>query len=222
MIHFISIQLFSQNFEAEMKAIFDKMDTVDNISIVVDVKLYDKKGGKLIYNNESSVLHSKKATITKLGDMEMYKSASYDIQIDHEEKRLLIKKIASKQESFSDVNVKEIKKLLKLEGVEKSKNPTYKLISNNNGVKTYSMSKTAELVECFITIDTKNEKIQNISYLYTEQGDYDGQYCTLDYKTFTYNSVFSKTQFDLSRYFTLVGGNYKLSTRLSSYKLYTE
>lgn len=218
-----SFSLQAQEFEKEMKAIISKIDTTKSISISVKVAVYSKKGGSLVYSMVSTVDHSKGNTITHLGEMEMYQSEKYEVQVDHEEKRMMVrKKTVVKEADFSDLNLKELKKLVAAEGDVEAKKPKFTLVSNNNGIKTYSITGSEGIKELQIVLDTKTEKIQKISYEYTEDGPNKGQYCVLEYDKFDYSPSFTSTFFDSKNYFSYVNKSYVPAKRLSTYKLITE
>ncbi len=224
LLSFISFPILSQEFEKEMKDIVSKLDTSTSVLIEVKVDVYRKKGGDLIYTTSSSVKHSGKITITKLDNFEMYKSQYHDIQVDHEDRKMLVHKINTSQKTnddFSDLNLKEIKALLKSE-TKDSKKPIYTLKSNEKSLKTYSITNIPGLKECIIVLDTKNEKIISVTYEYSEKSAQKGQYCVIEYSTFDYTPNFSPSIFELKNYFTYVDKKCVLSKKFKTYQLFTE
>lgn len=214
----ISFSIRAQEFEKDMKAVIEKMDASTSISISVKVALYNKKGGAIQYSTVSTVEHSGSTTITKLGEMEMFTSDKYEVQVDNEENQVFIHPVSKTNVDFSDINLKEIKKLLERDETVVKK-PTYGLLSNVNGIKTYTIKNIDGYKEWVVVLDTKEEKIKKVEYEYEDVGTTKGQYCVLVYEKFDFSPSFSSTYFDYKNYFTLENKQYTLSKRFKTYKL---
>ncbi|GEM_PF-4315158 len=214
----LSFSILAQEFEKDMKAIISKIEASKAISISVKVSLYNKKGGAVQYSTVSTVDFSTYGTITKLGEMEMYTSAQHEVQVDHEENQVFIHPVSKTNVDFSDINLKEIKKLMEVDETAVKK-PIYTLLSNVNGIKTYSIKNIEGYKECEVVLDTKEEKIKRVDYEYADSGTTKGQYCVLVYEKFDYSPSFSATYFDSKNYFTLENKQYTLSKRFNTYKL---
>lgn len=214
----MSFSILSQEFEKDMKAVVSKMDAATSISISVKVALYNKKGGDIQYSTVSTVEKSANTTITKLGEMEMFTSDKYEVQVDHEENHMLIHPISKEKVDFSDINLKEIKKLLEVDETAVKK-PVYTVVSNVNGVKTFSIKNIESYKEWIVVLDTKEAKIKKIEYQYLDSGTTKGQYCVLIYEKFDYSPSFPPSYFDYKNYFTLENTHYILSKKFTNYKL---
>jgi hypothetical protein len=218
-----SFAIKAQDFENDMTAIISQMDSASSISMSIDVKLYGKKGGSKVYSSVSTVDYSQKGTISVLGDMETYISSTHEVIIDHEDKRILVQKSKKDNTDFSDVNLKEFKKLLKSENKgEVEQKAVYTLVSDNDGIKTYSCTGVKNIEESRFVLDTKKNKLLKVTYQYSEEGQYKGQYCELNYTKFEYGTDFSKGYFDSKKYFTIADGQYVISEKLNNYKLFVE
>ena len=105
-----------------------------NFEIAKRSKLLSSK----IYSALTSVDYSYGRTITTLGEMEMYKSNTYEVQVDHEDKSMMIHKVKESKMDLSGIDLKELKKLIGSEN-DKFAAPVYQLLSSQNGVKTYTL-----------------------------------------------------------------------------------
>lgn len=212
----VAYNSYSQDFEADMTKVFENIKSSESVSISVDVTLYAKKGGSVVYSAKSSLFHEEGRTISKLGEMEIYKSDKYEIQVDHEEKLMLIHPINKNQQEYSSIELEELKKLV---SQEKGHDLSYELISNDKGLKTYRSKKVKGFDEVTFIINMNELKIVKVTYQYRESSNTKSNYCTLNYTQFDFNNQFPKDFFDLSKYFKIVDEKYILNNKFSNYNL---
>lgn len=221
----ISILSFGQDLEKDMAEIAEAMKTASSISIGVDIKMYSKKGGGLIYKSNASLIKSEESTKSVLAEMEFVNTPLYEVRVDHEERAVLI----FKKEKPSDTNLPEteqvefdveaLKKLIESEE-STTKKPTIKLVSSVGGIKKYSIKGSPGISELILELDLTNKKIKSVLIEYGDASS-KGQYVVLRYSTFTYNTDVTSV-FNLTNYFTEKDNNYVLSPKLKGYHIYTE
>lgn len=222
---FISASVIGQNLEKDMTEIAEAMKTASSLSVGVDIQMYSKKGGSLIYRGNASLAKSKESTKSVLAEMEFVNTPSYELRVDHEEKAVLIFKKETPSDSNLpksekvDFDVDALRKLM--EGEESSKKPTIKLISSSGGIKKYSIKGSSGISEMIVDLDITNKKIKSVIIEYQNDGGSNGQYLVLNYSKFDYNTDVSSA-FDLTNYFTEKDNNYVLSQKLKGYHIYTE
>lgn len=212
---------YSQNIHKDIELISEKMETSTSVNLEVDVKVYSKKGGELIYSSKASAFKMGEAqSKTVLADMEFIQTTDFELKIDHDEKAILIfnKKHtnSSKNESFEfDLN-----KLKDLFNTNENKSPSVKLLSNVSNIKKYSITGIPGTKEILITLDVSHLKIISVIYEYGTAKE-PGQYILLNYTKFDFNTDLS-SHFDLKKYFSIVSGEYVLNAKFKDYHLYTE
>jgi hypothetical protein len=212
---------FSQNFEKDLSAILNKLDSSNSVSLHVKVNAFEKKGGKILYNTTCIVEKQHEERYTKMDDMEFINSGGYDIQLDNSEKYIFIhKSTTGKKENF-DIDLKSLKKYFDDEKKDiKEVKSKIKLIHEVEGIKTYQITGSPVYLELLIEIDTKNQKLKKIIYHFSDKSESSAKYIVIDYHIFKFND--SNFVFNLKNYFTVNNGKYKLNSKYSSYKLITE
>jgi len=219
---FLAFFGLSQDLEKDFEQIVQKMDSARSIMIDVSVKAYNRKGGQAIYSTKASVIKMEESSKSILGELEILMTPEYDLKIDHEEKAILIlkKQDVSKQDlpNFDDLDMKKLRKYF--ESDESDVKPKIKLISNEGGIKKYSITNVPDIFEMQIHLNSKTNKLLKLSYEYGNSNS-KGQYVVLNYSKFDYDLDQSK-EFDLTNYFTIDGGEYVLNKRLVGYKIFTE
>lgn len=218
----IPILGFSQNLTEDLNTIVTKIENASSISIKVNVKVYSDKNGSLIYSTTSSIDHSDKGTLTKLGEMERLINTNKTIVIDHDEKIVSIQNNQNaSQVDLSDVNVKELKNLI--ENNEDTLNtPIFKLVDVNSGIREYVISNVEGITECKITLDHNKDKILKVTYDYSKDGPYNGQYIVLEYNSMEYNREYADDYFNVNKYYVINNGKYELVNSVKKYSLIVE
>lgn len=221
----ISTVSFAQDFEKDMTEIGERMENSSTVSISVDVKMYSKKGGRIIYAGSAGMIKSNESTKSVLGEMEFISTPEYELRVDHEEKELLIfkKKAPSdtkiEEREQVEFDVEALKKLIESDQAGQKK-PVVKLISRAAGIRTYSISGSVGIVEVILELDMNAKKINSVKYEYGDASS-KGQYVILIYTKFLFDSDVS-SDFDLTNYFTETDSKYVLASKLNGYYIYTE
>ncbi len=219
---FIPFLNFSQNFENDMKAISQKMENAEAISIKAKVSVYSKRGGKLIYNSVSSVEHKNETTITKLDDLEIFKSKTIEIQVDYENHKMLLSTKNKVSDKISESTLKEIQKYVSSSKSTKTKNSP-KLISSVNGLNTYSFSNLKGINDYTVVLDNKNHTLIKITFEYDESSTNKGQFGIIEYTQFDYRPIFNSSHFNTNNYFIIdKSKKYIPSSRFSQYNIITQ
>lgn len=218
---FCTFGIKAQTIEVDFQKIVDKIDSSKMLTLSVNVSVFAKKGGSKIYSTKASVERNRNASKSVLGEMEYYSDDNYQIEIDHEERGVLIlKKEESKQKTKKeklDVDVETLKAIFeKNEG--EIKVPVVKIVSNTKSIRTYSITNVDGFKEIQMQLDMSKCKILKITYEYPSDGESNGQYIVLDYSVFSY----SAPELNTTLYFNLVKGNVVLASRLKGYSYLTD
>lgn len=208
----------------DLDRIVAHMDSLSSMSIEASVKVYGRKGGSIIYSTNAAVYRNAGGSLTKLGDQEYFIGKNYDVTVDHDEKAVLIlKKEPNKpgkaNKQSVDFDAAALKKLL--EPGEKESARKVKLVSNQNGKKTYSISGVPGMKEVRMVVNMTELSIESVTYEYAEESENKGQYVSVVYTRFKKDADVSAL-LQSSNYFSESGGSYVLVPRLKHYKIYTE
>lgn len=222
LICLFSSSLYGQDFEKDLKAIVSRMDTSKSVSIVVKMESFQKKGGKKMYDSEGTLEKSYSNSITSIGGSTVFISSKYQVEIDKEEQTMMVlkksqKDKSSKKEEKMKFDMKELKKLMEEEnGASK---PVIKLVSNNNGIKTYQMTKISGYKEIKVVLNSNLYSLVSVSYEYSANSSYKGQYIVVNYTKFDLKASFSKNYFSESKFFKVDKNTYTPSSAYKGYKL---
>ncbi len=195
------------------------------IAMDIDVKVFDKKGGRLIYSTNAAMRKSDGNSFSILGEMEFIVTKEYDIQIDNEEKAILIskrdaqsKQLESINEQLKTLDVGTLKKLLQTD--DELTAFDVNIVSDNDGMREYLVLNKKTKARTSILLDTHKNIIKSIKYEFNAETS-STQYVVLNYTKFDYDTDVS-THFDLKKYFSIVSGEYVLNAKFKDYHLYTE
>src|SRR3989344_231445 len=187
-----SLVAYNQNLNDDLKKVVGHLDSAASVSLSVDVKLYTKKGGELMYSTKASIDRKGKSSVTVLGDVEIFNNDDFRVDIDHEEKMMMI------------TTKKEI--------IKKTK-----LVSNTSGVRVYSITGVEGFEEVLVTLDMNQKSIKHIHYAYAKDSEYNGRFVELNYTKVKLNSV--DKELNIASYFTLKSGVYTLGSRFTTYQM---
>lgn len=219
---FLTHLSFSQNLDDDFGKIVRQLDSAKTISLYTDIAVFAKKGGTKVFTTNASLKRSGNTSLTALDDLEYYSDGSYFVTIDHDEKRVAVIKNDEKKnkKTFNDMNfdLKSLKKLISQESDSKS---VVKLVANSNGSRTYSITNIESIDEIRITLNINKLVITSISYQYSNDSEYQGQYILINYTKFECNIDLTNS-LKQSNFFTFSGSNVILNSRLKAYTLYTE
>lgn len=214
----------AQDLTKDLQRIMSNIDSTSSMEIEAKVNAYSRKGGSVIYTANTAIYRTADAALTKLGDQEFLITPLYDVKVDHEEKAVLIQKIAPGQANKKTTQKldMEVSKLLKmLEKGETASQQKIVLVSNQSGKKTYSVTNSPGLKEIRIVLNMTALSIESVTYEFNDKGENKNQYVTVEYTAFNKNTDLT-ARLKTSQYFTESNGEYVLATRLKGYKIYTE
>src|SRR3989338_5886275 len=109
-----SLVAYNQNLNDDLKKVVGHLDSAASVSLSVDVKLYTKKGGELMYSTKASIDRKGKSSVTVLGDVEIFNNDDFRVDIDHEEKMMMItpkKEIIKKTKKEMQFDISDLAKL---------------------------------------------------------------------------------------------------------------
>ena len=211
----------AQSLQNDMQEVIKEMDNASSVSLVIDVQVYDKRGGQKTYATRASLDKMGANSRYVVGEVTMVDTKKYQVRVDSEEKAILIldksKKKPEKLENF-DVDLKALKKALE-EQQGNTPQKAIELLSENNGVRKYKVSELNDFEEMIITFDMNKKVIRSVAYQYGVK--YGGQFASLNYSTFTYNKDLSEV-FNMMAYFTIKNNTYVLNNKFKGYTIYTE
>ncbi|ASS47985.1 MAG: hypothetical protein A3D31_01160 [Candidatus Fluviicola riflensis] len=211
-----SLVAYNQNLNDDLKKVVGHLDSAASVSLSVDVKLYTKKGGELMYSTKASIDRKGKSSVTVLGDVEIFNNDDFRVDIDHEEKMMMItpkKEIIKKTKKEMQFDISDLAKWFEDEG---SSSKTT-LVSNTSGIRVYSITGVEGFEEVLVTLDMNQKSIKHIHYAYAKDSEYNGRFVELNYTKFKLNSV--DKELNIASYFTLKSGVYTLGSRFTTYQM---
>ncbi len=207
-----------QSLSDDLKAISGYLDSAKSVSLQVDIHVYSSRGGSEIYDASASVDRKGAASVTVLGDVEIYEDATWRVDVNHTEKFVAVIKKEAIQKAGKTAGVQfDVRELMKLLGDGSAKAPAIKLVSDAAGVRTYELTGIESLKEVRIVLDMNKKNIRSVTYEYASESDSKGQYIELSYTRFTVNET-GKT-LRASDYFTVSSKQYQLTARFKGYQL---
>ena len=212
--------VMGQNLDDDLLKIVKHLDTARTVSLDTDIIVYSKKGGNKAFTANASLKRSGEVSLTSLDDMEYFSDNSYFVTIDHEERRVSIVKNDQKKQTelLDNFDVKSLRKLIAEESDVK---PKIKLISNTNNLRTYSITSVPGIDDVRIILNMNTLVIVSVTYQYSNESEYKGQYIVVNYTSFECNKEVSSS-LKQSNFFTISGGKVVLNNRLKEYTLYSE
>lgn len=222
----LSLYGWSQDLKADMSVITEKMKASETLLLEVEAKMYNTKGGAMIFQSSAEMMKDGTKMKSKLGEMEFLITDDYEIRIDNEEKSMLILDKSKERKSIlpqskSDLkkfedDIKEIEKLFS----ENENKVSIALLSSSGGIKKYSITGIEGIKEVVINLDLNKKSIKSISYEYGSASE-KGQYVVVVYSRFEYDATLG-SEFNLSGIFTKNQDNYILQGKYKNYHLFTE
>ncbi len=202
---------FGQSFNEDLDAVVNKVSAADSYTIESTVKIYGKKGGSLDHQIKASVMATKSASYTVIGEVEMLQTTEQVLVIDRDEKIIEVENIPASKQSKKNKNASALK-LDELEKLAaKESGLQFKLTNTSGNIRTYTASNTKLGIKSLvIKLDFVDKKL--ISYV-LEQLDEEGnagQYVVMDYTTFSF-AIDSPELLKINHFVTIEGNSYKPS-----------
>lgn len=216
-----SLPLKAQSLMSDMKEIVGVLDTVNSVHIQVICKVYSKKGGDLLNTVNTELFKEGKKNVSVFDDVSVFSDEKYGVLVNNEDKSLMLidkNKYASKFNMKNDNGVEQFVSWLNQRQNKKSFNP--EMISEENGIRTYSMRDLDDLKEVTITLDSKNKSILKISYEFSESSAQKQKYIQLNYSKFLVNS--KEIKVNQSDYYIQKSGKFLPGNKYKSYRITTD
>lgn len=211
----------AQNLMDDLKLLSAALDTAETVQINVVCKIYSKKEGELVNTVHSGMCKKGKMTFFSLDDLDIFTNDKYGIFINNEEKLITViskAKYVSRMKSIDNKSIDQFVNWMKKQETKVSFNP--KMISETNGVRTYSISNLDDIRELIVSIDVKNHTIEKISYEFAETSQQKQRYILLNYSKF----VISSKEIDLNSkdYYIQQSGKFLPGNKYKSYSITTD
>lgn len=213
----------SEALADEFQLIANKLDSSEQVHLHAMIHSYSNKTGTLLYQTSAEVYRYKGNHCTVLGEVEIIETSDYSVQINHEEKKVLILKKSKVQPKKG----KSKPLSLDLSGLSDywmeedtiAADTKVSLVSNGENEKQFKVESSNQKITIAL-----NPTARSINYLEILSGnDAQNEIRTrVEYDVFT-TTENTKDKFDLSNYFQETGAQqYILKGRISGYKLFTE
>nr|WP_294862108.1 hypothetical protein [uncultured Fluviicola sp.] len=215
-----SLPLKAQSLMSDMKEVVGVLDTVKSVHIQVTCKVYSRKGGDLLNTVNTELFKEGKRSVSIFDDVSIFSDEKYGVLVNNEDKSLMLvdkNKYASKFDIKSDNGVEQFASWLRQKQSKKSFKP--EMISEENGIRTYSIKDLEDLKEVAITLDSKNKSILKISYEFAESSAQKQKYIQLNYSKFLVNS--KEINVNQSDYYIQKAGKFLPGNKYKSYRITT-
>lgn len=213
--------LKAQNLVEDMKAISSVLDTAHTVQIQAICKVYSEKGGELVSTINTGLSKIGKQSVSTIDDMDIFTNEKYGVYINNEDKSInviLRSKYANRFKSINNKSIDQFASWLKKQETKASFNP--KLLSETNGIRTYSIANMDDFKEVVILIDIKKHTIEKISYEFSESSEQTHRFIVLNYSKFLINS--KETIIDPTDYFIQKSGKFLPGNKYKSYSITTD
>lgn len=211
----------AQNLMDDLKKISSVLDTVETVRIDVVCKVYFKKGGELLSTVNTGLIKKGKKTVSVFDDFEIFMNEKYGVYVNHEDKSITViskDKYASQMKSIDNKSVDQFVNWMKKQENKTSFNP--KLLSEEGGVRTYSITGLNDLKELIVAINVTNHTIEKISYEFEESSQQKQKYILLNYSKFIINS--KEIHLDSKDYYIQQSGKFLPGNKYKSYSITTD
>jgi hypothetical protein len=213
--------LKAQNLVEDMKTISSVLDTAKSVQIQAICKVYSQKGGELMSIIHTGLSKRGKLSVSTLEEMDIFTNEKYGVYINNEDKSITViskSKYADKLKSVNNKNIDQFVSWMKKQETKTSFNP--KLLSETNGIRTYSIANMEDLKEVVISIDLKKHTIEKISYEFSESSQQNQRFIVLDYSKFLINS--GETTLNQTDYYIQKSGKFLPGNKYKSYSITTD
>ena len=213
--------LRAQSLVEDMKTISSVLDTARSVQIQAICKVYSQKGGELVSIINTGLSKKGKQSVSTIDDMDIFTNEKYGVYINNDDKSVTVisrSKYADKLKSVSNKSIDQFVSWVKKQETKTTFDP--KLLSEINGVRTYSITNMDDLKEVVISIDVKKHAIEKISYEFSESSQQSQRFIVLDYSKFLINS--KETILDQTDYYIQKSGKFLPGNKYKSYSITTD
>jgi hypothetical protein len=217
----LSFASSAQSLMNDMKEIVGVLDTVNSAHIQVNCMVYSRKGGDLINTAHTELFKDGKKSVSIIDDVSVFSDEKYGVLVNHENRSLML---VAKNKYASKFNLKNINGVdqfvswLRQKQTKKTFNP--EMISEENGVRIYSIKNLDDLKELIIVLDLKNKSIVKITYEFSESSEQKQKFIQLNYSKFLVNS--KEINVNQSDYYIQKSGKFLPGNKYKSYRITTD
>ncbi|MDF3026940.1 MAG: hypothetical protein K0S23_1247 [Fluviicola sp.] len=218
--------LFSYSSQAQsliddLKAVSSVLDTAKSVKIQVVCKVYSKKGGDLVSSINTGITKKGKMSVSLFDNLEIFTNEKYGVYVDKENESIMVvskSKHAARLNSMGDKHMNEFVSWMKKQQTKVDFKPV--LISEEAGIRSYSVTSLDDLKELIVSINVTNHTIEKISYEYVESSQQKQHYILLDYTKFLINS--KEIDLDQKDYYIQQSGKFLPGNKYKSYSISTD
>ena len=218
----INCSCFAQKFADDLNSIVKKIESEPTLSLAVSAVVKTSENGSVVYSSKSTLLRKKDSGfLTIIDGEELLVTKEYEVAVNKDQKSVIVQKVTKLDEmDFSKKVLADIQKHFENENNQSKNNYSEKLISDNQGIRTYSVKNMPGIAEMKIVLDMKSLKIVRVEYFFKGDSGEQGYYCLVNYETFDYSPSIDTKVVSTSNYFTIdTAGQYILAPRFNNYKL---
>lgn len=220
-LFFFALSSHSQSLMEDLKAVSGVLDTAKSVHIQVVCKIYTEQNGQLINTVNTEVVKKGKMSVSVFDDLEVFTNDKYGVYVSGENKSIMLiskSKHNSRIQSVDDKGIDQFVTWMKKQQTKPSFHAS--LISDEEGLRTYSIKDTEDLKEVLIVINTNNKSIVKISYEYSEASKQKQKYISLNYSKFLINS--KEIHLDQADYYIQQSGKFLPGKKYKSYTITTD
>lgn len=211
----------AQSLMSDMKEIVGVLDTVNSVHIQVNCKVYSRKGGDLINTAHTELFKDGKKSVSIMDDMSVFSDEKYGVLVNNEDHSLMLvakNKYASKFNIKNNNGIDQFVSWLHQKQTKKSF--SQEMVSEENGVRTYSIKNLDDVKELIIVLDMKNKSIVRITYEFSESSEKKQKFIQLNYSKFLLNS--KEINVNQSDYYIQKSGKFLPGNKYKSYRITTD
>jgi hypothetical protein len=220
-LFFFALPFHSQSLMEDLKAVSGVLDTAKSVHIQVVCKIYTDRDGQLVNTVNTGVLKKGKMSVSTFDDMEVFTNDKYGVYVSGENKSIMLiskSKHSDRIQSIDDKGIDQFISWMKKQQTKTSFHPV--LITDEGGLRTYSIKDLEDLKEVLIVINTNNKSILNISYEYSESSKQKQKFILLNYSKFLVNS--KEIHLDQTDYYIQQSGKFLPGKKYKSYSITTD
>lgn len=225
-ILFLGNTCLAQGLSGDLEKIVAKLNTEDEVYIKATATVRTSAAGSILYTAKSKMLRSASlGSATILDGHESYRNSKHEVLVNPDDKTVFVREVVHYNErDFSEKLLKDVRKYLEEENKDREQvKYTEKLLSDQNGIRVYSIKNAPGLKEMRMELDMNRLVVKKAEFWFSGDGDQPGYYCIVNYDQFEYTLGNERTLLAESNYFQKDGsGKFRLAGRLQTYKLITE
>jgi hypothetical protein len=205
----------------DLKEVSSVLDTAGAVEIRVICKVYSKRDGELVSTANTGIIRKGKMNVSIFDELEVFTNDQYGVYVNSENKSIML---ISKSKHTSRLKAPDDKGLDQfVSWMKKHQNKTTfkpSLLTDEEGIRTYSIKGIEDLKEVLVSINTKNKTILKISYEFSESSQQKQRYIILDYSKFKVNS--KEINLNQKDYYIQQSGKFLPGNKYKTYSITTD